>query len=194
MEAVLADALGPEAALSKSTVAAVCTAIRDEFDAWHHFLTDLTDLTNLADRGLVSPLPVISDGAKGLISAAEQVFPRSLPQRCTIHKLRNVLTKISKDDQDTVRADFWACFDTSDDQVKDIEPGQQLVEAVQRRIDAFITTWAGTYPAAMWVMEVEEESKLSRSGAWDGAFAVRAIGRLHSPGRARPQAGGRSQS
>jgi putative transposase len=34
VEATLADALGPEAALSKSTVARVCEAIRDEFDAW----------------------------------------------------------------------------------------------------------------------------------------------------------------
>jgi putative transposase len=206
VEAALADALGPEAALSKSTVSVVCTRIREEFDAWrrrdlsalrldylfldashfkmhnghaaepvlaawgitiegrpvfvgldtansestdawHHFLTDL------ADRGLASPLLIISDGAKGLISAAEQVFPRALRQRCTIHKLRNVIAKTSKDDQEQVRADFWACFDTSDEKLKDIVPGQRLVEAVQRRIDAFIEKWAGTYPAAMRVME-----------------------------------------
>lgn len=211
VEAALADALGPEAALSKSTVAAVCTAIRDEFDAWrrrhlsavsldylfldashfkmhdghaaepvlaawgittegkpvfvgldnansestdawHHFLTDL------AERGLTSPLLVISDGAKGLISAAEQVFPKALRQRCTIHKLRNVLAKISKDDQEAVRADFWACFDTSDELLKDIGPGQRLVEAVQRRIDAFIAKWADAYPAAMRVMETDRAS------------------------------------
>jgi putative transposase len=35
-EATLADALGPEAALSKSTVSRVCEAIKDEFDAWRH--------------------------------------------------------------------------------------------------------------------------------------------------------------
>ncbi len=34
VEATLADALGPEAALSKSTVSRVCEAIKDEFDAW----------------------------------------------------------------------------------------------------------------------------------------------------------------
>jgi putative transposase len=34
VEAALADALGPQAALSKSTVSRVCQAIRDEFDAW----------------------------------------------------------------------------------------------------------------------------------------------------------------
>jgi putative transposase len=34
VEAALAEALGPEAALSKSTVSRVCEAIKDEFDAW----------------------------------------------------------------------------------------------------------------------------------------------------------------
>jgi transposase-like protein len=34
VEASLADALGPEAALSKSTVSRVCQAIKDEYDAW----------------------------------------------------------------------------------------------------------------------------------------------------------------
>lgn len=34
VEATLADALGPEAALSKSTVSRVCGAIADEFEAW----------------------------------------------------------------------------------------------------------------------------------------------------------------
>jgi Transposase, Mutator family len=34
VEAALAEALGPEAALSKSTVSRICEAIKDEFDTW----------------------------------------------------------------------------------------------------------------------------------------------------------------
>jgi len=34
VEAALGEALGPEAALSKSTVSRICQAIKDEFDAW----------------------------------------------------------------------------------------------------------------------------------------------------------------
>jgi hypothetical protein len=34
VEAALGEALGPEAALSKSTVSRICRAIKDEFDAW----------------------------------------------------------------------------------------------------------------------------------------------------------------
>ncbi len=42
VEATLAEALGPEAALSKSTVSRVCEAINDEFDTWKK--RDLTDV------------------------------------------------------------------------------------------------------------------------------------------------------
>jgi putative transposase len=48
-------------------------------DAWHDFLADLKE------RGLASPLLVISDGAPGLIAAIEQAFPKALRQRCLIH-------------------------------------------------------------------------------------------------------------
>jgi putative transposase len=42
VEASLADALGAEATLSKSTVSRVCVAIRDEFDGWRR--RDLADV------------------------------------------------------------------------------------------------------------------------------------------------------
>src|SRR5205814_186285 len=40
-------------------------------DAWHAFLADLKD------RGLASPLLIISDGAPGLIAAIEQAYPQA---------------------------------------------------------------------------------------------------------------------
>ena len=42
VEATLAEALGPEAAPSKSTVSRVCEAIKDEFDTWKR--RDLSDV------------------------------------------------------------------------------------------------------------------------------------------------------
>jgi putative transposase len=47
VEACLADALGPQAALSKSTVSRVCQAIRDEFDAWRTRRLDEVELDYL---------------------------------------------------------------------------------------------------------------------------------------------------
>ena len=153
---MLADALGEEAAFSRSTVNRICQAIKDEFDAWHtRSLKDIeldylyvdasrfrfhqgaraepvlcaggntTDgkpvflalasvsaeshdpavefLRELTKRGLRAPLLVITDGASGLISAIEQVFERSLRQRCFIHRSRNVIAKVSSGDQDEVK-------------------------------------------------------------------------------------------
>ncbi len=134
-----ADALGAEAALSKSTVSRICQAIGDEFAAWSSRRLDglqldylfldasmfkmhpgaraepvlaawgiTTDgapvfvalaaggsesadawggfLDELRSRGLRPPLLVISDGAAGLINAAESVLARSLRQKCLIHR------------------------------------------------------------------------------------------------------------
>ena len=67
-------------------------------DAWHDFLTDLKE------RGLPSPLLVISDGAPGLIAAIEQSFPKALRQRCLIHRARNLLAKVPAGMQAEIKA------------------------------------------------------------------------------------------
>jgi putative transposase len=147
VEAALAEALGDQTAISKSTVSSVCAQIKDEYarwswrrldcitldylfldasffrmhpgspaqpvlaawgittdgkpafiglapgvgesaDAWAGFLADLKD------RGLRSPLLVISYGASGLIAAMEQACPTALRQRCLVHRARNILAKV----------------------------------------------------------------------------------------------------
>jgi hypothetical protein len=146
VEAALAETLGDQAAISKSTVSSVCQQIKDEYerwaarrldaitvdylfldasffrmhpgspaepvlaawgittsgkpafiglapgtgesaDAWHAFLADLKN------RGLASPVLVISDGAPGLIAAIEQAYPQALRQRCLIHRSRKEITR-----------------------------------------------------------------------------------------------------
>ncbi|MFI7134307.1 transposase [Nonomuraea sp. NPDC050153] len=165
VEGALADALGPEAALSKSTVSTICQAIVAEYDAWSRrdlsaVELDYLFLTDLAARGLRPPLLVVSDGAPGLIAAAEQVFPRSLRHRCVIHKCRNVLSKVSAGDQAEVKAAFWNIFDASslNNDDKEIEPGPDLVAWAQARIDAFAQTWAGRYPAAVKSLLTDRQS------------------------------------
>ncbi len=75
-------------------------------DAWGDFLDELTK------RGLRPPLLVISDGAAGLINATESSLPRSLRQRCLIHRCRNYLAKLPAEVQDEMRDAYWAIFDT----------------------------------------------------------------------------------
>jgi putative transposase len=197
VEATLADALGPEAALSKSTVSRVCEAIKDEFDTWRqrrlddvhleylfldgsHFryhegaraepvlaawgittegtpaliglepgASESTDawadfLDGMVGRGLRAPLLVISDGAPGLISAVELVFPQSLRQRCTIHRARNILAKVPVTLQADVKAAYWAIFDPTGE-----PPGERSIAVAQSRADTFSATYRRQFPAAV---------------------------------------------
>lgn len=197
VEATLAEALGSEAALSKSTVSRICEAIKVEFEAWR--TRDLSKITldylfldgshfkfhpgassepvlcawgitsegqpmfiglspgesesydawasflgDLLSRGLTPPLLVISDGAPGLIGAAEAVLAKSLRQRCLIHRARNVLAKVPTNAQREVKAAFWKIFDDID-----AEPGQDAVNVARSRIAAFEKRYGTVYPAAV---------------------------------------------
>jgi len=207
VEATLAEALGDQAAVSKSTVSAICQAIKEEyqawaarrldgvqldylfldasffrmhpgspaepvlaawgittsgkpafiglgpgtgesFDAWHAFLADLRD------RGLASPLLIISDGAAGLIGAIEQVYPKALRQRCLVHRARNVLAKIPAGMQAEIKDAYWKLFDTGD---LTTGPGPRLVEIIAARIDEFAAKYRATYPAAVKILLTDRE-------------------------------------
>ena len=207
VEAALAEALGDQAAISKSTVSSVCQAIKGEYeawalrrleevtldylfldasffrmhpgspaepvlaawgittggkpafiglapgtgesaDAWHDFLTDLKD------RGLASPLLIISDGAPGLISAIEQAYPKALRQRCVIHRARNILAKIPAGMQAEVKDAYWKIFDTGDLKTP---PGPKLVELIDARISEMAARYGPTYPAAMKCLTTDRE-------------------------------------
>ena len=214
VENTLADALGAEAALSKSTVSRVCQAIGEEFDRWaarrlddleldYLFLdasmfkmhpgaraepvlaawgittagapvfvalaaggSESTDawgdfLDELTGRGLRPPLLVISDGAAGLINAAESSLPRSLRQRCLIHRCRNYLAKLPAEVQTEMRDAYWEIFDTEQLTAAGMTPGPQLVAAAQRRIDAFAEQHARAYPAAVKCLLTDREQLTS---------------------------------
>ena len=207
VEATLADALGDQAAISKSTVSAVCQAIKSEYEAWAQRRLDgitldylfldasffrmhpgspaepvlaawgiTTDgkpafiglapgtgesfdawaafLADLKDRGLASPLLIISDGAPGLIGAIEQVFPAALRQRCIIHRARNVLAKIPAGMQPEVKDAYWAIFDTEDLKTA---PGPRLAEIIDARISEFAARYQALYPAAAKVVLTDRE-------------------------------------
>ncbi|MGH9107737.1 MAG: IS256 family transposase, partial [Acidimicrobiales bacterium] len=110
-------------------------------DAWRGFLEDLKD------RGLRSPLLVISDGGKGLCSAIETCFPAALHQRCAVHLCRNVLAKVPKDAQDEVKRDYWAILDGIEAE------GDAALAEGRRRAQRFIAKWKPLYPSAVACVE-----------------------------------------
>lgn len=194
IEAALAEALGPDAALSKSTVSRVCQTLKEQYQAWtarrlddveleylyvdaSHFRyhataraepvlcaygitttgqpvflgldaasaesTDacLAFLSDLTRRGLRPPLLTISDGGPGLTAAIDQAHPQSLRQRCLIHRLGNLLAKVSTKDHDQVRVEYWRIFDDID-----APAGQAAVDQATRRAEAFASRWRTRYP------------------------------------------------
>jgi putative transposase len=106
-------------------------------DAWRGLLEDLKD------RGLGTPLLVISDGGKGLCAAIECSFPASLHQRCLVHVCRNLIAKVPAHAQDEVKRDYWAIFDHIQAQ------GEAAVAEARRRAARFIAKWKPLYPAAV---------------------------------------------
>ena len=60
-------------------------------------------------RGLPDPLLVVSDGAPGLIRAIEECLPRTVRQRCLVHKARNLQSKVPEDLWPEFKARAVAC-------------------------------------------------------------------------------------
>ena len=61
-------------------------------------------------RGLSDPLLAVSDGAPGVIRAIEECFPRAARQRCLVHKMRNLLSKVPEDLWPEFKARAQACY------------------------------------------------------------------------------------
>lgn len=70
---------------------------RESAESW----SDL--LRNIKKRGIEWIGMVIADGALGLWKALRDVFPLAKRQRCWIHKMRNVLDKVSARHEEDVR-------------------------------------------------------------------------------------------
>jgi transposase-like protein len=89
----------------------VCLGQRERLEDWLDLGRGLTA------RGLRSPLLVVSDGAPGLIRAVTELWPDADRQRCSVHRLRNILAKLPKRDDlhDRVRAAYWAALDGATD-------------------------------------------------------------------------------
>jgi transposase-like protein len=63
-------------------------------------------LQGLVDRGLRPPKLVIVDGGKGLVAAVQRIWVGADLQRCTVHKLRNLLSHAPVKAWEEIRADY----------------------------------------------------------------------------------------
>jgi transposase-like protein len=105
---------------------AVTLGMREAEEDWLALGRDLTA------RGLSAPMLVVADGAPGLIAAVEQLWPEADRQRCTVHRLRNVLAKLPDRERERVRLAYWRALDdaTGDDD------GRRRLRALIGELDA----------------------------------------------------------
>lgn len=77
---------------------------RESYEACLGFLRDMTE------RGLRPPLLYCSDDCPGLRKSLKAVWPKSLPQKCQAHKMRNILGKLPRGVQGEMKKQIHRVF------------------------------------------------------------------------------------
>jgi transposase-like protein len=110
---------------------------------WRTFLTDLYN------RGLTDCEIICADGGLGLISILPEVYPNIPLQRCWAHKMRNILDKVPKKQQKSVKRGLVKIY-----------TAQNLIEA-QKYARRWAQTWIEKYPKAVKCLQDDLEELLT---------------------------------
>lgn len=95
----------------------------------------------MTERGLRPPLLYCSDDCPGLRKALKAVWPKSLPQKCQAHKMRNILGKLPRGVQGEMKKQIHRVF-RADTYEQGLSRGRKLIGDYQDR-----------YPNAMRCLE-----------------------------------------
>jgi putative transposase len=102
---------------------------RESYEDWLDFARDLSA------RGLRCPALAVADGAPGLWKAIAEAWPAALGQRCTVHKLRNLLAKLPERLHREVKGRYWAAFE------------ERTPAAAKTRLAALAADYRASYPS-----------------------------------------------
>ena len=109
---------------------------RESYESWLDFGRDLQA------RGMRAPALVIADGAPGIWKATRELWPDAIEQRCTVHALTNITSKLPERLHRDVKARYWAVLDEATS-ASDAQAGLLALAADYRR----------AYPSAMRVID-----------------------------------------
>lgn len=114
-------------------------------DQWEGFLN------HLYNRGLEGKMLrlVISDGATGIKTAIQMVYPQAKHQRCWVHKMRNVVSRLRVKQRD-------ACVS----QLRAVYQAKNITEA-RERYRTWADVWREEAPEAVACVERDLEELLS---------------------------------
>jgi transposase-like protein len=99
------------------------------------------------------PLLVATDGAPGLIRAAEECFPRSYRQRCLAHRRRNLQSTGTEAEWPELREHVKACYEA---------PSREMARALRQGV---VDRYAKTFPAAVACLEDDFDACTARTCA-----------------------------
>lgn len=111
--------------------------------AWSLFLTDLVT------RGLPVPEVICADGGEGLISILPEVFPHVPLQRCWAHKMRNILDKVPRKKQQSVKRGLQKIYRAD------------TLRAAQTAAKHWVRSWVEQYPKAVRCLTNDLEELLT---------------------------------
>lgn len=117
----------------KRELLAVSLGQRERLEDWLELGRDL------ARRGLRAPWLAVTDGAPGLVRAVEELWPEADRQRCSVHRLRNILAKLPKreDVRRRIQAAYWAALDEA-----------TSPEEAEANLRSLVTELGRQYPSA----------------------------------------------
>jgi transposase-like protein len=94
---------------------------------------------DLARRGLRAPWLVVSDGAPGLLTAIEELWPQADRQRCAVHRLRNIVAKLPDRPElhERLKRAYWQALDEA------VDPAD-----AEHRLRLLVTSLEPEYPSA----------------------------------------------
>jgi putative transposase len=109
---------------------------RESYESWLDFGR------GLQQRGMRAPALIIADGAPGIWKATRELWPGAIEQRCTVHALRNITSKLPERLHREVKARYWAVLDEAIS-ASDAKAGLLALAGDYRR----------AYPSAMRVID-----------------------------------------
>jgi len=143
----------------------------ESFSAWKGCLDDLVA------RGLRAPVLAIIDGNAGLRRSVGEVWPRTVVQRCCVHKLRNLERKAPKHALAAIRDDFHRIVYAAS------------ADAARAAYAAFERTWAKRCPGVVTSLREGGDELLTvfafPKAQWKTLRTTNTIERLHEEFRRR---------
>lgn len=140
-------------------------------DGWQLLLDDL------AARKMGRPRLVISDGNAGLAAALDRRWPGLPQQRCTVHKLRNLLAKAPKHTHEAVREEYHGIVYA------------ETLEFARKAREAFLLKWKKQCPGVAASLEEAGENLLTfyrfPESQWRSLRTTNAIERMQLEFRRR---------